>query len=171
MKLKNKLDDIKENYFNTQKDNKEIVIAVGMGTCGIAAGAEEVWEAIKDEIENRNLENIKLEKTGCIGLCAREPLIEIRENNESTFYGDLNKERVREIVFQHIVQNNIISKWTIDTGNDFFKDQKRIVLKNCGKIDPESIEEAIANEAYQGIAKILNEMESIDVVNLIKEEN
>lgn len=171
MKLKNKLDDIKENYINNEKDNKEIVIAVGMGTCGIAAGAEEVWEAIKDEIENRNLENIKLEKTGCIGLCAREPLIEIRENNESTFYGDLNKERVKEIVFQHIVQDNIISKWTIDTENDFFKDQERIVLKNCGKIDPESIEEAIANEAYQGIAKILNEMESIDVVNLIKEAN
>jgi len=172
MDLKSKLDSIKEEYWSSQKENEEIVISVGMGTCGIAAGAEEVWETINNEIKNRNLKNIRLEKTGCIGLCAREPLIEIRDDEKSIFYGDLNQERVSEIIFQHIVQDNIISKWTINADNDFFKDQERIVLKNCGKIDPESIEEAIVNEAYQGIAKILlNEMESSEVINLIKEAN
>ncbi len=163
------LSDIKQNAFKKMNTDKDTRIIIGMGTCGIAAGAQEVWEAVEDEIEKRNLKNVTIQKTGCIGLCAREPLLEIRQGNTNVLYGGLDEEKAREIIVESVIEGNIISRWTIPEDSDFFKDQQRIVLKNCGVIDPESIEEAIVNDAYFALGKALTGMTSEDVITEISE--
>ena len=170
MTLLDNLNKIKEDVLK-KKDKETTKLIIGMGTCGIAAGAEQVWAAAEKTLQKHGLHQVELSQTGCIGLCAREPLMEIRQGDESFFYGDLNQEKIKEIIFQHLVEGNVISRWTISRNNDFFKDQVRVVLKNCGVIDPESIEEAIAHDAYFGLVSVLTEMQPIDVIDEIKDAN
>ncbi|MCF8001809.1 MAG: NADH-quinone oxidoreductase subunit NuoF [Halanaerobiales bacterium] len=159
-----------KNYLkNAQKEEQATRILVGMGTCGIAAGAEEVHDAILDEIEKRNLKNIEITKTGCIGLCAKEPIIEIKQGDTSVLYGDVTADRARELVNESIIEGNIIKEWEIGEDDSFFSSQTRIVLENCGKIDPESLEEAVINNAYEGLAKAVSKMEPQEVINSLKD--
>jgi len=160
------LKDYKDKILS-KKDNNITHIYVGMGTCGIAAGAEEVWDKVKEELNKMSCNNIKISKTGCIGLCAREPIMEIRNGSESILYCELDKEKTKEIIRQYITDRNIISRWTIDQNTDFFTEQERIVLKNCGVINPESIDDAIAHDAYIGLAKAVTEMTAEEIIDEI----
>ncbi|MDI3546911.1 MAG: NADH-quinone oxidoreductase subunit [Halanaerobiales bacterium] len=163
------LSNIKQKAFKEMNTDKGTKIVIGMGTCGIAAGAQEVFEAVVDEIERRNLKDVTVTKTGCLGLCAREPLLEIRQGNTRVLYGNLNEEKARDLILESVIEGNIISDWTISEDDDFFKSQYRIVLKNCGVIDPEDIEEAIVHDAYFALGKALTEMTPEDVINEILE--
>ncbi len=157
--------DLEKKYSGIEKTR----IVIGMGTCGIAAGAEEIWSAAENELKKQNLNNIELDHTGCIGICAQEPLMEIRTEDDRYIYGNLDVEKTREIIKQHILEGNVINRWLINQRGDFFEKQQRIVLKNCGHINPENIEEAIANHGYLALAKAVKELSPKEVVEIIKD--
>ena len=161
------LSNIKQQALKEYNSKKVTRIIVGMGTCGIAAGAEEVWEAVLDEIKQQNIKNIEISKTGCLGFCAKEPLLEIRQGNTRVIYGNLNGERTREVINQNVKEGNIIAEWIISEQDPFFASQNRIVLQNCGIIDPEDIEAAIKHNAYFALGKALTEMTPEEVINEI----
>jgi len=108
----NSRDDLKklrEGY----KSSVETVVAVGMATCGIAAGARDVTEALKDEIKNRGL-NIEVVPTGCYGFCFAEPLVEIRAPGKPVVrYGHVDGQVAREIVEKHLVRGESLSQYII----------------------------------------------------------
>lgn len=85
-------------------------VIVGMGTCGIAAGARTVMTAIMDEITKRGLDNVSVMQTGCIGMCQREPLVDIvRPGEERVTYGNVKPEDVPRIISEHLVNGRIVS--------------------------------------------------------------
>lgn len=86
----------------------ETQIIVGMGTCGIAAGAREVMTAILEELAKRNL-NVSVLQTGCIGMCQREPLVDvIRPNEKRITYGNVTPRDIPRIIGQHVVNGQIV---------------------------------------------------------------
>lgn len=85
-------------------------IVVAMGTCGIAAGARNVMSAILDELNKRNITDIVVAQTGCLGYCDQEPLIQVLQPDQATItYGKVTPEVGRAIVSEHIVNNKIVS--------------------------------------------------------------
>lgn len=90
-------------------------IVVGMGTCGIAAGAREVMKAILDELEKRRMTDVLVSQTGCIGLCAKEPLVDVTlPGQPKVTYGNVNEARARQIVAQHVVNGRPVYEWAIN---------------------------------------------------------
>ncbi|NPV43178.1 MAG: (2Fe-2S) ferredoxin domain-containing protein [Firmicutes bacterium] len=89
-------------------------IVVGMGTCGIAAGARQVMTAILDELQKRNITDVIVTQTGCIGFCKYEPLIDVyKPGQPKVTYVNLTPEMAREIVVKHIINNQVIEKWVV----------------------------------------------------------
>lgn len=85
-------------------------VIVGMGTCGIAAGARQVMTAIMDEISKRGLHDVSVMQTGCIGMCQKEPLVDIvRPGEDRVTYGNVKPEDVPRIVSEHLVNGRIVS--------------------------------------------------------------
>ncbi|HHV79678.1 MAG TPA: (2Fe-2S) ferredoxin domain-containing protein [Firmicutes bacterium] len=92
-----------------------VQIVVGMGTCGIAAGAREVMEAILDELDKRHLTDVTVSQTGCIGLCAKEPLVDvIVPGKKPVTYGLVTPMKARQIVAQHVVNGQPVLEWVIN---------------------------------------------------------
>jgi len=155
-------------------DNKKVKIKVGLASCGIAAGGQEVYDEI-DKYISKNDVDIKLEKTGCIGMCYSEPLVEIEDDSGQTMYGNLEVDDVENILNKHIQKKEpekdkiIFSDEFGGTEKKVLKNQTRIVLENCGKINPESIDEYLAQDGYKAIEKVLKEMTHEDVIKEIKE--
>ncbi|MEJ2635965.1 MAG: NADH-quinone oxidoreductase subunit NuoF [Calditrichia bacterium] len=154
--------------------NGKVKILVGMGSCGIAAGAADVYHALENKIEIENLD-IELEKTACIGACYREPLVEVRVPGlPAVIYGDITVKRIRDIFEKHIQNKEIISEWLLKGDNlqtsedELFRKQVRIVLRNAGQINPERIEDYVARDGYKAIRRVLMEMKPEDVINEIK---
>ncbi len=100
---------------NLRKEREDGVrIVVGMATCGIAAGARPVMTAIMEEIAKRNLSNVVVEQTGCIGICRLEPIVEVYiPGEEKTTYVKVTPEKVSKIVADHIVNGQAVSEYTI----------------------------------------------------------
>ncbi len=163
------LDKIKDDYLARANNNQDTSIVIGMGTCGLAAGAQNVWDAVIDEIHKQNIKNVNVIRTGCLGLCAKEPLLEIRQGDTRVIYGNITGEMARDIINKNVIEGRIIDEWTISEEDPFFKSQYRLVLKNCGIIDPEDIEEAIAKDTYFALAKAVKEMNPEEVINEISE--
>ena len=91
-----------------RKSNDTQVI-IGMGTCGIAAGAREVMTAVLEELAKRNLNNVSVLQTGCIGMCQKEPLMDIvRPGEDRVTYGPVYPTDVPRIIAQHLVNGNIV---------------------------------------------------------------
>jgi NADP-reducing hydrogenase subunit HndB len=113
MVIKN-LDDlrkIKEKAKQAAKARHESSpqVIVGMGTCGIAAGARAIMTAVQDEISKRGIQNVFVMQTGCIGMCQREPLIDIvRPGEPRVTYGNVNPEDVPRIISDHLVDGRIV---------------------------------------------------------------
>ncbi|HHV52708.1 MAG TPA: (2Fe-2S) ferredoxin domain-containing protein [Thermosynergistes sp.] len=85
-------------------------IIVGMGTCGIAAGAREVMTAILAELEKRGIKDVAVETTGCIGMCQFEPLVDvIRPGEPRITYGNVSPEDVPRIVAEHLINGNVVT--------------------------------------------------------------
>ncbi len=148
-------------------------VLVGVGSCGMAAGAKDVIDALKKEIDENDIE-IELGMTGCIGLCYREVLVDVLDDNKKTSYGNVTPAMVPKIVSEHIVEGKPIDEWiALEDGlrgaeQDFIKSQNRIVLRKCGLIDPENIEDAITLGGYEAIKKAIDEMSSDKVVEEVK---
>lgn len=94
----------------------ETRVVIGMGTCGIAAGAREVMAAILDELGKRSITGVTVTQTGCAGLCDKEPLLDVaRPGQPKVSYGRVDADRARRIVTDHIVNGQIVSEWVIGT--------------------------------------------------------
>ena len=142
-------------------------IIVGLGSCGIASGAQEVYEFFE---KNIGTSDIALKKTSCIGICFQEPIVEIVTGGVKTAFGKVDTafaEKLLEGVKSgRLPETNRIFE---DEGTkSFVGPQVKIALKNCGKIDPESIDEYIATGGYEGIKKALA-MTGDEVIALLKE--
>lgn len=91
-----------------------IRVVVGMATCGIAAGARPVLNAFVDEVAKRNLKNVTVAQTGCIGMCQYEPIVEVFEpGKDKVTYVQVTPEKVAEIVASHIVNGNPVFDYTV----------------------------------------------------------
>ena len=88
-------------------------VLVGMATCGIAAGARPVLTAIVDEVAKRDLSDIMVTQTGCIGICQYEPVVEVIEGDKKTTYVKMTAEKAVRVVNDHLVNGNVVSEYTI----------------------------------------------------------
>ncbi len=194
MQEKNNKYKIKELLLNKQTDNVIIedfykqkaqkpIIYVGSGTCGLGAGAGKTYTAVVSYLEKNNID-AEIIKTGCIGLCSSEPLmdIEIEGMNRISFeFATANKvEEILSTVFQkETPKSNVLGqfnslplkKWdNAPFINDlpFFKPQKRIVLKNCGIVDPTSIDEYIVRGGYKSLIDTIKNDKPFDVCDEIE---
>ena len=88
-------------------------IIIGMGTCGIAAGARETMHAIIEELRKRDIE-AHIQTVGCIGMCAREPLVDIEQAGQPRItYGNITTERVPRLIEEHLVKGQIVEDWVV----------------------------------------------------------
>ncbi|MEG0661730.1 MAG: NADH-quinone oxidoreductase subunit NuoF, partial [Anaerovoracaceae bacterium] len=139
-------------------------IVVGQGSCGIASGAKKVSNKFEELIAKEKLD-VKVGITGCLGLCYLEPIVDIYDdNNQLTRYVNIHEEAVEDIVEFHLKKNEPVKKYMIPaSGENFLSKQKRIVLANCGIINPEDINEYIAAGGYDALKKALKDMTAEDI--------
>jgi NADH-quinone oxidoreductase subunit F len=155
---------------------EEIRVCLG-GGC-IASGSQEVKNAFERSLGSKKLDSkIAVVGTGCLGPCARGPVVHICKDN--TLYEAVDPQDVEEIVEKHILGGQVVGRlaWKRDTDKtpitnadqiEFFKRQTKIVLRNCGKIDPLSLEDYIACDGYQALARVLASMSSDAVIEEMK---
>jgi len=97
-----------------RKERKGTRIVVGMATCGISAGARPVLTALIEEVQKRNLQDVEVTQTGCIGVCKLEPIVEVyKEGEEKVTYVAMTAEKARQVVAEHIVNGNVVTEYTI----------------------------------------------------------
>ena len=111
-------------------------------------------------------EEIAVERTGCFGLCSEGPILVVQP--EGTMYTKVSEDDIDEIWESHVKNGKIVERLLSPHEEEFFSKQNRIALKNCGRINPERIEEYIALDGYAALAKALYEMEPEDVIEIIK---
>lgn len=98
-----------------RESGEKIKVVIGMGTCGIAAGAREVMTAVLDELGKRNLNEVLVSQTGCIGMCGQEPLVDvIIPGKEKVTYGKVDAPKAKQIVAQHIANGIPINDWLVN---------------------------------------------------------
>jgi NADH-quinone oxidoreductase subunit F len=150
-------------------------VTIGLSSCGVAAGAAQVYEAFRREFDERGL-STPLRRTGCIGMCYREPLVDVdTEGLGRVTYGGVTTEQVARIVEEHIIGGKPVEEFAVRMEGKRLEDeayydrQVRLVLRNAGLIDPESIDEYIEAGGYQGLTKALTEMTPEEIVETMKE--
>ncbi|GAB1442077.1 NADH-quinone oxidoreductase subunit NuoF [Ignavibacteriales bacterium] len=155
------------------------VIFIGAGTCGLAAGAAKVEEMIKSELSKNNIE-ARIVRVGCIGYCAKEPIVDIKmPNGERIAYSEVTPKLVPKLIQATIVEGGVLQENLLGShikkseicssihDDPFFKHQKKIVLENCGIINPDSIDTYIASGGFKAITKALKLMPPEGVVKEI----
>ena len=112
------LDELKQLRQQLQKDIKarteaKTTITVGMGTCGIAAGAREVMQAVLDQLASRGVD-AHVTTVGCIGMCSKEPLVDVKRGDELKItYGNVTPAMVPRIIDEHLVNGQVIEEWVV----------------------------------------------------------
>ena len=143
-------------------------VAVGMSSCGIAAGARVVLDTLRKDVASRGLP-FSVVTTGCMGACHAEPLVEIRQADGKSFlYGNVDEARAHSIVESHLLGGIPVSDMLIPADYPYLARQRRIVLSNCGVIDPESIEQYLAHDGYVALKKVLTGMTPQAVIEEVK---
>jgi len=151
-------------------DNSKPIVFIGMGTCGIAAGADKVLKKVQSLIETKKLD-VQIVKVGCIGPCYLEPLLDVKMPGKVRLcFNNVDEDKVERIFEQYVfaddpkmkpighlgkrdeVLDGVKSFWEMP----MLKNQTRIVLKNCGLIDPENISHYVANGGFIGLQKALS---------------
>lgn len=114
------LDDLKKIKERAQamtelrEGNEEVRIIVGMGTCGIAAGARDTLAAVMEEIRVRGLRHVVVTQTGCIGMCELEPIVDVvRQGEAKVTYGRVTPEKARQIVASHVVNGQVVKELVV----------------------------------------------------------
>ena len=156
------LNKVKDNYWENKKE--KTLIKVSMSTCGITAGADTIYNYFQEEIDRMGLKDVEVISTGCMGLCHSEPTIEVTlPNIPSKIFGNVDIKKAEKI-FKDIQYKKVHQ-------TDVFVSDKleKIVLKNCGFINPEDIEDAIGNDAYFALNKVLTKMSQEEVIKEIKD--
>ena len=148
-----------------------IVIKVGLGSCGIAAGGKKVFDILEEEKNSKGYD-ILIESTGCVGMCFYEPIIDVISDENVYSYGYVDEKKAIEILESHLKNSEPKSEYLLYTKTDpadYVKKQHKIALENCGNINPENIEDYLSNGGYKGLEKMLKEMSQEDVIEEIKE--
>ena len=141
-------------------------VMVGLGSCGIAAGGLAVQRRLRELLGPED-EGVTLKETGCIGLCHREVLVEIVEDGRRrTLYGEMTPDRVDRIVADHLRGGRVVEEWVEDR-EELLAGQRRIVLRNCGEIDPSSIEEYRARGGYLALSQAVTAMTPGEVIETV----
>lgn len=147
------------------------------GTGCTSSGSEQIIQTLKDELKKNKLQNeVAVVKTGCHGLCAEGPVMIVYP--EAVFYSRVRPEDMEEIVSEHLLKGRIVERLVyheaqtpegIKSLNEttFYKKQHRIALRNCGVINPESIDEYIGTGGYEALGKVLTEMTPDEVIQTI----
>ncbi|OGI26548.1 MAG: NADH dehydrogenase [Candidatus Melainabacteria bacterium RIFOXYA12_FULL_32_12] len=152
---------------------------ISAGTCSIAAGAKDVIKVFIEEFERNGINNIKIKQAGCMGLCHVEPTLEIALSGmPSIIYGNVTADIAKKIVEEHIINKKVLTDYTQDRpANDIISEKQdnkseqkqfRIVLRNCGIIDPENIDEYITRDGYSALKKAIFEMNPDTVIEELK---
>ncbi|MGA7721624.1 MAG: NADH-quinone oxidoreductase subunit NuoF [Ignavibacteriaceae bacterium] len=146
-------------------------VKVGLGTCGLSAGGGSIFNKFKEEIRDNNLQ-VELCETGCMGMCYEEVIVEIEDENDSYLYSKISVDKVGRIVNEHLINNNPVKNWIIRSKDicleeSFLNKQTRIVLRNCGVINPASIDEYIAKDGYKALQTVLKNFSGKDVIEEI----
>ena len=148
-------------------------VMIGLGSCGIAAGAKVVLDAFAEETVKRKIP-ATVGATGCLGICHREVLVEIASPDGGfSLYGEVTPQRVPEIVSYHLVNGVPVAKWLVadnlQTLNalPYCAMQKKIVLRNCGFIDPENIADYVARGGYDALRSVLRHGSPAEVIECI----
>jgi NADP-reducing hydrogenase subunit HndC len=175
--------------------DQRIKIAVGMATCGLATGAQEVYDEAKSMIESNGLE-ITLTQTGCVGFCQKEPLVDVLIlGMPRVLYKEMNAAKMREVIplllsgkhkneyllcklEEEILIDEVVRLTkgngaltgvpSYHHGVPFFAKQKKIALRNCGFIDPDSIAEYIARGGYYSLEQVLTQWTPASVIEEVK---
>jgi len=164
----------------------DVEVGICLGTGGIAAGGEEVFRAFEEGLEGTGVyavvrprqdtcegECASITGTGCRGMCAMDVLVDVRTNSngrtETITYGTVTKKMVGKIIEEHILGGVPVEKWVVlsetqpTSHNEFYNYQERLVLRHCGRIDPEDIDEYLEEGGYQGLYRTLSEMTPTEV--------
>lgn len=144
-------------------------VVVGQGSCGIATGAKKTAAEFEKQIKEKGL-SIPVEKTGCVGTCYLEPIVDVYDDEGNlTRYVRVQPGKVAAIVEQHLAEGKVNEEQAIsDVDKTFISKQERIVLRNCGLINPEEIDEYVAVGGYEATRKVVTTMTQDDVIEEIK---
>ncbi|MBO5041089.1 MAG: NADH-quinone oxidoreductase subunit NuoF [Clostridia bacterium] len=168
-----------EKLASVKCDYKRNVLVCG-GTGCTSSNSLKIVEALKREIAANGIENeVKVVTTGCFGLCALGPIMIVYP--EGSFYSMVNVDDIPEIVKEHFVNGNVVTRLLYDetvgeggkikslNETDFYRKQIRVALRNCGVIDPEDINEYVARDGYQALAKCLTELTPDQVIQIVSD--
>ena len=179
--LRDLIDELKPNLSlrnNTIQENSKKELLVCGDTGCRAANSMPIIDSLKSEIKNAGLEDIvSVSLTGCFGFCAQGPIVKVYPDN--IFYVKVNADDAKEIVQEHLVKGNVVDRLLyleasenkkVHASEDisFYKQQMRIALHNCGYINPEKVEDYIANDGYLTLGKCITELTPEQVIDEVK---
>jgi len=148
------------------------------GTGCKASASDKVLENLNKELQVKGLDNeVQVIVTGCFGFCEKGPIVKVLPDN--TFYTQVTPEDAKEIIEEHVIKGRKVNRLLYENPETkehvsdskhmgFYKKQMRIALRNCGVIDPENIDEAIARDAYTALGKVLSELDPQQTIDIIK---
>jgi len=144
-------------------------VLVGEGSCGIATGAKKTAAELEKQIKEKGI-SAEVEITGCVGNCYLEPIVDVYDDEDRlTRYIKVQPDKVTDIVDNHLAAGRISEDMTIsEQDKEFIEKQKRIVLRNAGRINPEKIEEYIAKDGYKAAEKAVTSMTPEEVIEEVK---
>ena len=151
----------------------DISIRVCMGPGGIASGGGEVLLAFETLLKQSNLsaeikDRCSTHKVGCLGMCSMDVLVDLFIDGNKTTYQKVNAGMVQRIVDEHIIQGAPIAEWITDEEYDnFYSKQIKVVLSDCGVVDPESLASYVANGGYKATDKVLKTMSPVEVTDVM----
>ncbi len=158
----------------SDETKKKVVVRVCIGTGGLAAGGKEVIEAFKKAISDFCVDieldfTCHYQKVGCRGFCARDVLVDVVDGDTSVTYQGIKPDIAKRIVQEHLINGQPVKEWLIDDSYySFHSKQMKVLLKDCGTIDPEDIQAYINVGGYAGIKKVLSSMTPEEVIAEIK---
>jgi NADH-quinone oxidoreductase subunit F len=144
-----------------------------MATCGVSAGAEKILDALKGMAEGTPSSPVSVAATGCIGMCYREPLVEVSDGKSTVLYADVTEEKAKKIFESHVIDKTAVDEWVIIKDRsegpeyDYLRKQVKIVLRNCGVIDPDSLDEYLGKDGYKAIKKVLAGVTPEQIIELM----
>lgn len=160
------LQELSEQEQKRQSEKKHRILYCSAAGC-VSCGSEKVSGMLKAKVKEHGLSNeCEVIGTGCMGLCGEGPLVKVQPDN--ILYQNVDEQTAAQIIDAHIVNGNAVEKNICDTNAPFFTSQTKIVLENCGRINSESIDEYVAAQGYEALAKVLTEMQPNDVIEEIR---
>ncbi len=168
----NAIDRLKTLFESSSDDTSDtpVSLTVHLGTCGIAAGAGKTLEVVKTILASGSDQSIELRSSSCAGLCSCEPMVSVSRNGERpVMYLDVTEDKVNDLFdcIRGVKTAEECHLQTITHDDPFYLKQQTVVFVNRGLIDPESLDDALASGAYEGLASILDNMDPAEVITEI----